>query len=96
VRHRIEAALVAFALLGAPVATVAPAAAQVQISINPGSIAYGYSDGYWDRNHHWHPWANENDRNWYRSHYAGHYYDRRHDREPEQGWRNSDRWWEHH
>ena len=93
-RRKIEVALVAVALLGS--AAALPAAAQVHVSINPGSVAYGYNDGYWDRDHHWHGWANAADRDWYQKHYAAHYYDRRHDREAGQGWRGSDRWWEHH
>ena len=77
-------------------AAALPAAAEVNISIDPGSIAFGYSDGYWDRDHHWHKWHSPGDAAWYRSHYAEHYYDHHHDRDHEGGWRGDDRWWDHH
>jgi hypothetical protein len=66
------------------------------ISIDPGGIAFGYRDGYWDRDHRWHGWRNEDEANWYRSHYREHYYDRRHEEEREHGWRDADRWWDRH
>ena len=94
-RLRIETLLVALAVLGLS-AAVMPAAAEVNISIDPGSIAFGYRDGYWDRDHHWHAWRNRSDADWYRSHYAEHYYDRPHGHEHEGDWRGDDRWWEHH
>lgn len=95
-RRKIEVALVALALIGAPLATMAPAAADVRISVNPDTIAFGYSDGYWDRDHHWHAWRHKSDAQWYRAHYAGHYVNSRHDRQPGKGWHDSDRWWDHH
>lgn len=53
-RHT-QAALVA-ALLAAgsltPLATTAHAAVSVQF--DSGNVAFGYSDGYWDRSHQWH------------------------------------------
>jgi hypothetical protein len=94
VRRTIDAALVALALIGPPLAAL-PAAAQVRISIDPGAVAFAYSDGYWDRDHRWHGWANDADRKWYQAHYAGHYYDHQHDHDHGGGWRD-DRWWEHH
>lgn len=92
----VEVAFVALVLLGSSLGTALPAAAEVNISVDPGSIAFGYSDGYWDRDHHWHAWRNRNDAEWYRSHDAQHYVDRRHDQEREQGWHGEDRWWDHH
>jgi len=98
-RRQIEVALIALALAGpALVAASLPQAARadVRISIDPGAVAYGYNDGYWDRDHHWHPWPNRADADWYREHDRAHYYDRRHDRERDGGWRGNDRWWDHH
>lgn len=79
-------------------ATAMPAAARenVNITLNPGGVAFGYSDGYWDRDHHWHKWQNRQEAQWYREHYHDHYYGWRHDRDHDQGWRQADRWWDHH
>jgi hypothetical protein len=96
VQRMVRAAVAAVVLLAAPALVPLPAAADVHVSIDPGAVAYGYNDGYWDRNHRWHRWPATADRDWYRAHYGGHYYDQRHDRAPEQGWRSSDRWWDHH
>jgi hypothetical protein len=71
-----------------------PARADVHISIDPGAVAFGYRDGYWDRERHWHGWAHRRDHDWYRDHYRDHYYDRRHDAERDHGWREADRWWD--
>jgi hypothetical protein len=81
-----------------PLAAVMPTVARaddVSISVNPGIIALGYRDGYWDRDRHWHEWRNHEDAEWYRNHSAEHFYDREHRGEKEQGWRNEDRWWDH-
>ncbi len=93
----IKLALAAFALAVAPVAmTAAPAAAQgVSVTVNP-DIAFGYSDGYWDTNHAWHPWKNQAEAEAWRRDHAEHYYDRRHDAEANAGWRADDQWWAHH
>jgi len=72
-----------------------PALAAVSITVNPDAIAFGYSDGYWDREHQWHRWPSRADAQWYRSHYKQHYYTHRHDRDHDQGWHESDRWWNH-
>ena len=58
----------------------------------PG-IAYGYSDGYWDRNHQWHAWGDQQEAETWRRENPGHYYERRHDVEPDGGWREGDEWW---
>jgi hypothetical protein len=98
VKRRIEVAVVALALLGVPLAVgmPVPAHADVHVSIDPGSVAFGYSDGYWDRDHRWHDWRNREETDWYREHYRDHYYNRKHDGEREQGWRSTDRWWDRH
>jgi hypothetical protein len=94
-RTTVKIALVAIALAGTPLMTSRPAAAEVSISVNPGGIAFGYADGYWDRDHHWHAWRNKTDAQWYRDHYHDHYYAYRHDRDHGDGWRD-ERWWDHH
>ena len=95
-KRRLSLAVLAVALsLGA---TSMPAAARddVTISVNPGGIAFGYSDGYWDRAHHWHKWHSHADADWYRRHDREHYYAWRHDRDHDHGWRDADRWWDRH
>jgi hypothetical protein len=98
VRRTIGIAFAALALAAVPLATVTPAAARddARFSADPASVAFGYNDGYWDRDHQWHSWANKSDSQWYRTHYKSHYYSRRHDAAKEQGWRESDRWWDRH
>lgn len=86
----VMAALVAVAL-AAPAFTPA-ARADVSVTFNPGVVAYGYQDGYWDRDHAWHTWSNDRDRDDWRGKYAEHYYDRAHTAAPDNGWRR-DSWW---
>ena len=97
-RGNMKVALVALALAGGTLTVAMPAVARedVNVQINPGSIAWGYSDGYWDREHQWHAWRNQRDAEWYRSHYRQHYYGHRHDRDHDEGWREADRWWDRH
>lgn len=91
----IKGALVAVALAGVPAAVSAPAHAEsVDFSIRLGNAAFGYSDGYWDRDHRWHRWRNAAEHRYYREHYADHYYKVRHDRGHHNGWRE-ERWWDH-
>ncbi len=100
-KHLITGAALALALAlaGAPlIASTAPVSAAVDFSIALGNAAFGYSDGYWDRDHHWHAWRNKDEARWFRDHMADHYYDVRHDRDRkdrDQGWRR-ERWWEEH
>ena len=92
-RRVIQGGLIAFALLAVPVTSSAPAFAAVDFSVSLGNVAFGYSDGYWDRDHVWHAWRNKDEARYFREHYAEHYVDARHDRTRDQGWRN-ERWWE--
>ena len=77
----------------------APAAAQdVNISLpgfnfsfNTGDVAFAYSDGYWDHEHHWHGWRDEREAREYRARYAERYDERRHDRVENEGWRDEHR-----
>jgi hypothetical protein len=98
VKHIIKGALIALALAAAPVITTTPAAAATDFSITLGNAAFGYSDGYWDRDHHWHNWRNKAESQYFREHYKEHYVASRHDRDRkdhDQGWRN-EKWWEEH
>jgi hypothetical protein len=92
----IEAVFVTAAVaLAVPVLTPQAARADVTVTFNPGIVAYGYQDGYWDRDHAWHAWPNDDAVKAYRERNAEHYYDRRHDADHDMGWRG-DNWWDHH
>ena len=85
----LAGAVAAFALAGATLATTTPAQAFLHfgVTINAGDVQYAYRDGYWDRWHRWHPWADPDDRRWWRMNHPGAYWDWRHDRDPDMGWR---------
>lgn len=89
-------ALVVFAALPAACVVAQPGGPYGQpaaVSVN-SDIAFGYADGYWDRNHQWHPWRDRREAEAWRAQNPGHYYDRRHDQEANAGWHADDRWWE--
>lgn len=95
-RKLVQGSLIAFALVTAPLITAAPAFAAVDFSLSLGNAAFGFSDGYWDRDHHWHTWRNRDEQRYFQTHYGEHYMAERHDRDRrdrDQGWRN-ERWWE--
>jgi hypothetical protein len=96
-RTTTKIALVALALAGGSLAvTGQPALADnVTVGVSPGGFAFGYSDGYWDRNHAWHAWENKEQAARFREENRDHYYEWKHDRDPDQGWR-SERWWDRH
>jgi len=57
------------------------------LSIDIGSVAFGFNDGYWDTGHRWHAWHNNDERDNYRSHGANfHRYN--HTRDHNNGWRD--------
>ncbi len=57
------------------------------LSFDIGSVAFGYSDGYWDNSHRWHKWRNHSEYQNYRSH-GQNYHSGRHDRAANNGWMN--------
>lgn len=75
----IAAALIAIA--GATISASAPAHAAVGVSFDFGNVALGYSDGYYDRDHHWHRWAHRRDADRWRHDHSDMYH----------GWRHNDR-----
>ena len=94
----LKSALIAIAVAGAPAIMSAPASAAFDFSISLGNAAFGFSDGYWDRDHRWHAWRNRDESRYFRTHYPEHYYSYRHDhdrRDRRQGWRE-ERWWDEH
>jgi hypothetical protein len=93
----LKIAAIGLCLAGGAVATGMPAlAADVSVGVNAGGIAFGYSDGYWDRGHNWHAWENEQAAAKFRAENHEHYYERKHDADKDKGWRESDHWWDKH
>ena len=91
-----KAVLTALVFASAVGLAVPALAANVTVGVGPGGIAFGYSDGYWDTGHRWHAWASAAEAAQWRAANRAHYYAWKHDRDPGAGWRDKDRWWEHH
>jgi hypothetical protein len=62
-------------------------AADVSVTFDPGVVAYGYSDGYWTTRREWRTWEKPEYIEVYRRHPGARYYEYRHDRDPDMGWR---------
>lgn len=90
-----QAALVAALLAAASLTPMHAAHAAVAVQFDAGSVAFGYSDGYWDRNHAWHRWPSSATRNNWRTQNHGHYYTHAHSHDKAAGWRENDHWWGH-
>ena len=95
--------ILATALIGLSLVTAsavptrqALAADNVTVGISNGGVAFGYSDGYWDRGHTWHNWENKDAADRFRAENKDHYYDAKHDSAPVGGWRDNDQYWQHH
>jgi hypothetical protein len=54
-------------------------AASVGIGFNLGDVSVGFSDGYWDNDHHFHRWAHRGDMEKFRAAHADMYHTWRHD-----------------
>ena len=90
-RRMTQAAFAGILLAGSTLWLAAPAGAQAVVIQPP--VAFGYSDGYWDRGHHWHKWRDEREaREWRRANQE-HYYEWKHDRDRDHGWHERDQWW---
>ena len=78
-----KAAVAAFSL--SLFAAALPAQAAEHVSVDFGNIAFAYSDGYWDHDHHWHRW-HKGDLARYRKEHRDDYHGWKHDRDPDHGW----------
>jgi hypothetical protein len=66
----------------------------VSFSFVLGNVAFGYSDGYYDRNRRWHGWRNNTERNWYQRNHRDSYHHMRRDHDRDHNrrdWRNGRR-----
>jgi hypothetical protein len=88
----IQAAFLGTILVAGAFCATSPASAQTVVVEPP--VAFGYSDGYWDREHHWRKWRDEREASeWRRAHHE-HYYAWKHDRDRDLGWREREKWWD--
>jgi hypothetical protein len=79
----LKATAIALALAGA---TAIGAANAAEIVFDPGAVAYGYNDGYWNRTHEWKPWGKPEYRTSYRASPGAKYFEWGHDRDANHGW----------
>ena len=86
-RSVFQASLLAGAM-GAAImlAPSAAPAAGITIGFDVGNVAFAYSDGYWDHNHHWHRWHNHHERYLYMQDHADNYHGWVHTRDRDHGW----------
>jgi len=66
--------------------TAGSAFAQGVVVFNPGDVAYGYTDGYWTRDHVWHTWEKPEYVEVYRKYPGARYHEWVHTRDPDMGW----------
>jgi hypothetical protein len=85
-RKILAASALVVSLAGLAFATSNGAMAQANVSFDVGNVAIGYSDGYWDRGHVWHQWAQPAHRDAYRTARGAEYHEWNHDREKDMGW----------
>ncbi len=81
----LKATALAIAVVGAT--AFSAQAADTVVTFDPGVVAYGYSDGYWTTKHEWRTWENPQHVEIYRKAPEARYYEYRHDRDPDMGWR---------
>jgi len=81
----IKATVLASAVIGAT--AFSAQAADTVVTFDPGIVAYGYSDGYWTTKREWRTWEKPEYFEVYRKAPGARYYEYRHDRDPDMGWR---------
>ena len=95
----IKVALIALAVGGGSLVATLPAMAADSVTVTTTTTSgpvFGYNDGYWDRAHAWHAWENAQAAAAYREANREHYYEYKHDRDPDGGWREKEMYWEQH
>jgi hypothetical protein len=75
-RHRM---LMTAVVLIATAIGVGEANSAVGVAFDIGNVSVGYTDGYWDNQHHWHHWAHRADAAHYRAAHGDQYHAWRHD-----------------
>jgi hypothetical protein len=95
IKGNTKAALVAALLAAGSLTPMVAAHAAVSVQFDAGNVAFGYSDGYWDRSHQWHRWPSTAARTSWSKQNKAHYYSHAHTRDKGAGWRANDQWWGH-
>ena len=68
--------------------TSAMAADDFSFSFDTGNVAFAYTDGYWDNDHHWHKWHSHREAVEYRKRFGDHYHTWKHTRDADHGWQD--------
>jgi hypothetical protein len=84
VSKTLKASAIAIAVAAA--SAIAFGAQAQTIVFDPGTVAYGYSDGYWSRDHVWHKWEKPEYIQTYRAYPHAQYHEWVHTRDANQGW----------
>lgn len=84
----VVAGVLCSAVLGAAVPALARDA--FTFSFNDGDVRVAYSDGYWDKDHHWHNWRNSREAREFQRRHHDRYVAQRHTRVRNAGWRDED------
>jgi hypothetical protein len=95
IMRNTQAALVAALLAASALTPMTAAHAAVTVQFDAGNVAFGYSDGYWDRSKQWHRWPSTAARTDWRAHNRTHYSSQAHTHANGWGWNDSNHWWEH-
>jgi hypothetical protein len=85
-KKTLKVAALALAVMGAS-SFGSAYAADLSVTFDPGVVAYGYTDGYWTTKREWRTWEKPEYVEVYRKHPGARYYEYRHDRDPDMGWR---------
>ena len=91
----LAASIFAASIALATMASGAARADDFRFSFDTGGVRFAYRDGYWDREHHWHNWANAREREEYRHRFADRYQAYEHRKLKNEGWREEEEEREH-
>jgi opacity protein-like surface antigen len=69
---------------------VSSSSSDTALSFDPGTVRFGYADGYWDNDHHWHGWPSAREAREFHRRFRDRIYGYRHTRYPNDGWRDGD------
>jgi hypothetical protein len=83
--YGMMAAALSVAALSATPAEARP----VNFEVTLGDVQFGYTDGYYDHNRHWHRWHNSAERRWYQEHHHDAFFQMTHSRDRDH---NRDDW----
>jgi hypothetical protein len=82
----LKASALALALASVIGITTAAHAVDAVVTFDPGTVQYGYSDGYWSKSKEWHAWEKPEHVDVYRKVPDAQYHEWAHTRDSDQGW----------